>query len=244
MIKVAFCDDDVSVISELSAFMDKYKFANNCDMEYFAYQSPFELMAGIEQGSRFDVLILDIMMPGENGIELAREIRGFDENVKIIFLTSALEFAVDSYSVEAFYYLLKPVTEENFFPVFDRAVVRTEKSKSEKIVLKCKMGISTVDPKKIEYCEVIGHSLFLHIKGDAELESSGRLDELEEKLSMFGGFLRVHRSYLVNMACIQTITSQAVITSEGAEIPIPHGKYNEIKKAYLDYAFGTEGASL
>ena len=73
----------------------------------------------MEQGLRPDVLLLDVIMPGENGISAAREIREYDRNVKIIFLTSSAEYAVQSYTVDAYYYQLKPIREETFFQVLD-----------------------------------------------------------------------------------------------------------------------------
>ena len=73
-------------------------------------------MAEVEKGTRFDIILLDVLMPGENGMAAAREIREYDSNVKIIFLTSSTEFAVESYAVDAWYYQLKPIRREDFFP--------------------------------------------------------------------------------------------------------------------------------
>ena len=65
MIKIAFCDDDISVLNEISVLLDKYRVEHNLDMEYVAFHSPFDLLAEIEQGARYDVLFLDVLMPGE-----------------------------------------------------------------------------------------------------------------------------------------------------------------------------------
>ena len=89
MTKVAFCDDDLSVIETISMLINQYRVKRNLEIEYAAFQSPLELLAEIEKGMRYDVLFLDVVMPGENGIEVAKEIRQYDSNVKIIFLTSS-----------------------------------------------------------------------------------------------------------------------------------------------------------
>ena len=99
MIKIAFCDDDLLVLNELSVLVDRYRVSHNREIAYTTYNSPLELLAGIERGTRYDILFLDVLMPGENGIETAREIRTWDKSVKIIFLTSSEEFAVQSYVV-------------------------------------------------------------------------------------------------------------------------------------------------
>ncbi len=244
MIKIAFCDDELSVLHDLTVLLDRYRVDRNQEMEYFAYQSPFELMANIEKGHQWDIILLDVMMPGENGIEVAKEIRGHDENVKIIFLSSSPEFAVQSYAVNAYFYQLKPIREENLFPVLDQALASCKKARTEMLVLKCKSGITVMDPAELEYCEVNGRSLLLYMQDGRVLESIGKLDVLEEKLLSTGSFLRVHRSYLVNMAYIQNISYRSVILFSQKEIPIPHGKCGEIKKTYLSYAFERETVLL
>ena len=103
MIKVAFCDDDVSVLGEVSALVDQYRVERNQEIGYAAFKSPLELLAEVERGMRFDILFLDVIMPGQNGISAAKEIRKYDCSVKIIFLTSSSEFAVQSYTVNAFF---------------------------------------------------------------------------------------------------------------------------------------------
>lgn len=85
MVRVAFCDDDLSILQDLNVLIDKYRLERNRDIEYTAFRSPLELIAEIERGVRFDILFLDVIMPGENGIEAAKEIRKYDEGVKIIF---------------------------------------------------------------------------------------------------------------------------------------------------------------
>ena len=101
MLKIAFCDDDLEILKELGILLDKYKTERDEDLTCTVFQSPLELLAAIEKGFSFDILFLDILMPGENGIETAKEIRQYDNNMKIIFLTSSPEFAVQSYTVKA-----------------------------------------------------------------------------------------------------------------------------------------------
>ena len=115
MIKAAFCDDDLSVLNELHVLMDNYRVERNQEITYTAFHSPLELIAQIEKGMRFDILFLDVLMPGVNGIETAQEIREYDSAMKIIFLTSSAEYAVESYTVNAYFYQLKPIWPE-FLP--------------------------------------------------------------------------------------------------------------------------------
>ena len=87
--KVAVCDDELQVLEELSSFLDLYCKEYHREIEYELLQSPIELFAKMERGACYDVLFLDILLKGDNGIEVARELRKQDKNVKIIFLTSS-----------------------------------------------------------------------------------------------------------------------------------------------------------
>ena len=237
MIQIGFCDDDLSILSELRVLLDRYRVERNVEIASAAFQSPLELLTEIERGTRFDILLLDVMMPGENGIDTAREIRRYDQSVKIIFLTSSAEFAVESYTVEAYFYQLKPIWEDSFYRVMDAVLDACQKEQNDSLILRCKTGITRVELKKLEYCEVIHRTLLLHLSSGKLLESSGSLDELSRQLAGYGCFYRPHRSYLVNLDYVQNLSYRAITLACLAEIPIPRGKYNEVKAAFLDYAF-------
>lgn len=237
MIKVAFCDDEIAVLNEGSIMLDKYRVERNLEIDYVAFQSPFDLLAEIERGTRFDVLFLDVLMPGETGIEAAAEIRSFDNNVKIIFLTSSSEFAVQSYTVGAYFYQLKPIWRESFFRLMDSVLYACEKEQTNSLILRCKSGITRVELRHLEYCEVLHRTLFIHLDDGTVLESSGSMDELCRQLEAYGNFMRPHRSYLINLSYVKNLSYRGIMMSCMAEIPIPRGKYNEIKDAYLEFAF-------
>jgi len=139
--------------------------------------------------------------------------------------------------VEAFFYQLKPVSKEAIFTLMDSVISACEKEHGSSIILRCKSGITRIDLRHIEYCEVIHRTLFIHLSGGRVLESIGSMDELSHQLEQYGCFIRPHRSYLVNLEHIQSISHNLITMSCLTEIPIPRGKYNEVKDAYLEYAF-------
>ena len=244
MIKIAFCDDDMEVLHQMNELLDRYRVERNEDITYAAFQSPFELLTEIEKGIRPDILFLDVVMPGQNGMDVAKEIRQYDTNMKIIFLTSSPEFAVESYSVGAYFYQLKPIWEESFFRLMDAVLAECEKKKKNSLILRSKDGITRIDLQQLEYCEVLGRKLLFHLENGAVLESAGSLDDLAGQLMQHSNFLRPHRSFLVNMEYIQNISSRSIKMVNDAEIPIPHGKCSEIKNTYMEYAFNGEQAVL
>lgn len=244
MIKIAFCDDDMEVLHQMNELLDRYRVERNEDITYAAFQSPFELLTEIEKGIRPDILFLDVVMPGQNGMDVAKEIRQYDTNMKIIFLTSSPEFAVESYSVGAYFYQLKPIWEESFFRLMDAVLVECEKKKKNSLILRSKDGITRIDLQQLEYCEVLGRKLLFHLENGAVLESARSLDDLAGQLMQYSNFFRPHRSFLVNMEYIQNISSRSIKMVNDAEIPIPHGKCSEIKNTYMEYAFNGEQAVL
>ena len=241
MIKIAFCDDDMEVLHQMNELLDRYRVERNEDITYAAFQSPFELLTEIEKGIRPDILFLDVVMPGQNGMDVAKEIRQYDTNMKIIFLTSSPEFAVESYSVGAYFYQLKPIWEESFFRLMDAVLAECEKKKKNSLILRSKDGITRIDLQQLEYCEVLGRKLLFHLEDGAVLESAG---SLAGQLMQYSNFFRPHRSFLVNMEYIQNISSRSIKMVNDAEIPIPHGKCSEIKNTYMEYAFNGEQAVL
>lgn len=244
MIKIAFCDDDMEVLHQMNELLDRYRVERNEDITYAAFQSPFELLTEIEKGIRPDILFLDVVMPGQNGMDVAKEIRQYDTNMKIIFLTSSPEFAVESYSVGAYFYQLKPIWEEGFFRLMDAVLAECEKKKKNSLILRSKDGITRINLQQLEYCEVLGRKLLFHLENGAVLESAGSLDDLAGQLMQYSNFFRPHRSFLVNMEYIQNISSRSIKMVNDAEIPIPHGKCSEIKNTYMEYAFNGEQAVL
>ena len=241
--KVAVCDDELQVLETLSSFLDQYCETYHREIKYDLFRSPIELFSRMEQGGCYDVLFLDILMKGDNGIDVAREIRKQDENVKIIFLTSSSDYAVQSYTVGAFFYQLKPMKKEEFTELMEKVFAEWLKEKSEYFIVKCKNGFHRIDVEQLEYCEVVNRSLVLYLHNGCELKSSIKIQELEDTLSRFGCFIRPHRSYLINMKFIESISVKCIDMTCKAKIPIPHGKYTQIKECYLEYAFGDKGKS-
>lgn len=235
--RIAACDDDLLFLQELSSLLNQYGEENRCNIEYKTYTNPLELVTQIEKGMHYDVVLLDVFMPGINGIQCAKDIRTFDSFVKIIFLTSSTEFAVESYSVRAYQYLLKPIQKENLFLTLKLLEKEAEAVEKNIFVLKSKTGITKIALSKLEYCEVINRKIILHMKNGEECECNIRMNELEEKLKNFGMFLKPHRSFLINMDYIQTLTTHSIIMECGVKIPVPREKYAQIKQAYMEYVF-------
>ena len=189
-------------------------------------------------------MLLDVLMKEDNGIEVAREIRKTDQDVRIVFLTSAAEYAVQSYTVDAFYYALKPVQKQDLFAVLDKLYAKWQQDKAEFILVKCENGINKIHIRDLEYCEVVNRSLILYLQNGTRLKSTVKIKELEEILRQFGCFIRPHRSYLINLRYVENLSQKSITMKSGVVIPIPHGKYTQTKEQYFAYAFDNANGVL
>jgi len=235
--KLAICDDDSLVLQELSKMLNEYSLQAHSHLEYDVYSCPLELLAQMEQGTHYDILLLDVVMPGINGIQCAKDIRTIDNFVKIIFLTSSSEYAVESYSVSAYQYLLKPLQKEKLFSILGLLEMEIEAHTQNVFVFKSQKGITKISLTKLEYCEVSARKLRLHMSNGEEYESNLHMNEMEEFLKAYKMFLKPHRSYLVNMDYIKTLTQTSILMECGTKIPIPKEKHTSIKQIYMEYIF-------
>lgn len=238
--KIAICDDNLIFLQEMSAYLEQYAKENTCYLDPYIYTNPLELAAQVENGVRYDAIFLDVFMPGINGIQCAKDIRTHDSYVKIIFLTSSAEFAIESYSVKAYDYLLKPIQREKLFEVLNRLEREIHKTEKNIVIIKCKTGIVKVALSEVEYCEMLNRKIVIHMADSREYECNLKMTELEA----YGMFLRPHRSFLVNMNHIREFTSKNIVLDCGVEVPIPREKYARMKQEFMDYIFSCGSMDL
>jgi DNA-binding LytR/AlgR family response regulator len=155
---------------------------------------------------RYDVVFLDIELPGMTGIEVARLVLERRERPAVVFVTAHERYAVDAFAVEAFDYLVKPVEPERLARVVERlAQARREASKTvEKIPVVSAGGAKTLlDYDAVHWVEADGDYSRVHTYDRSYLSTSS-LREVEELLPS-ARFVRIHRSHLVNLAKVAAV---------------------------------------
>lgn len=180
-----------------------------------------------------DIIFLDIDMGTVNGIKLARHIRAIHNDVILIFVTNFVEYSLEGYEVEAFRYLLKSELDEKLPACFEQAVAAWRKGRNV-IRFSCEGNEVDVLPGHLIYAETEQRRIKLHLCNEVRdtLLISTTMTNLDELLKDCG-FLRIHQSYLVNMAYIQKIQSTGVWLRDGSALPISARNYSALKQEYL-----------
>lgn len=241
MLEIAICDDNIDELSNMVQFINQYRASKHLDCEYAIFQNGFDLISALEKGKQFDIYCLDIIMPGFSGIDVAKEIRNHDKTAPILFFTSSPEFALESYSVKAINYVLKPISKEKLFFTFDDVLERMKmEKKDDAIVVKSNEGIQRILISNLVYAEAMGRNVLYHLVSGKAIECTESFSSVCDNLMKFGHFIKTHRSYIVNMQYVDTIENNQITLQNGPVVPIAQVKAREIKQQYLAYQMEEE----
>ena len=232
---IAVCDDQIEELEVLASLLDQWQKERQTALRVKVFRNAAELLDAARR-ERFTMYLLDVMMPGTDGLEAAREIRGFDAAADIVFLTSSPGFAYESYSVRALDYLLKPIRAEMLFPLLDRLSLREQKPQ-EGLTLKCGSTLIRVLFSQLSYVEVNGKHLHFNLTDGSVHEVFGTLREYEPLLLRQPEFMRVHRSYIVNMFQAAELSPTGVRTFSGKNLPVSRLLYPQLQKDYMKLLF-------
>lgn len=232
--KIAVCDDSQNELELIKKQLDIYLSDNNQSFTAKYFDSSVELASTISF-EKFDIYILDIIMPVMDGLLLAREIRTFDKAAPIIFLTSSPEFAVDSYSVKAFNYLLKPVVKEQLYSTLDDILETFHQERTDNIIIKNNAGIHKIHTSDIIYAEALNRKVIIYLKSGEQIVSTDVFSSICDTLTAHNEFLLPHRSFIVNMNYIKTINTTEIKLTNNNAVPLAQRRVSEIKKQYLTF---------
>ena len=238
MLKIAVCDDTQAFLEATQALIRQWP--GRPEGLILKLFSDADALIEAHRTEPFDILFLDVVMPLLNGIQAAAEIRRQDRAVKIVFLSVSAEFAVDSYTVKADNYLLKPVDKQKLFACLDELQERIRQT-DKSITVKSTAAVHRIRLQDIEYLESQGKRVLLCLTAGGQLLGTEPLYSFEEHLLLEDGFFKCHRSYLVNIHKIRTYTPKEITMNSGARIPISRSCQKEFETAYFATIFGKAG---
>lgn len=226
--KAAICDEE-NESSELLCCLIRRQ-APGCEVECFGSGRQF-----LESKEHFDILLLDIQMEGMKGIEVARALRGRQEDTILIFVTALKDYVPEAFDVSAFHYLLKPVSQEKFREVFEHACQEAQRLKAireEQLFFRTKTRSFAIRKKDILYVESRKRKVDIHTLRE-EYSVYATMKYMEEQLGQ--EFYRCHRGYLVNMAYVAEYGEGEIRLRNGEKVYIAREKYSDFVKSYARY---------
>ncbi len=232
MIHIAVCEDKEEDMAHIRSVLCQTKILCN----FTEYTSTESLLFDIETNRKqFDIFLLDIYLPGQNGVEAARCIRAVNKNAVIIFLSTSEEFYREAFDLYAFHYLIKPVSPENLTEVLQKAAdVISAPEETLQITFRGQNII--LRHADIIYISSSNHTLHFHMQDGQEYTSYDRLDELETRLAS-ELFVRCHKSFIVNLLYVNKLTREGFYI-DNTVIPISRSYAAGAKQSYHKRLFG------
>ena len=212
---IAIVEDETAVATQLQEYITRFAKESEKNIEMSHYSSGVEFLNRFK--GQFDIILMDIVMPGIDGMETARRLRQIDPQVALLFLTNMAQYAVSGYEVEAADYILKPVSYFVFSQRLARAISRLDRQGKHYLIITCKTGARKLEIESIYYVESQGHNLIYHTSGGT-YTVLGTIRNVEDKLSPFH-FFRCNKGILVSLAHVDGIDDGcAVVAGEGCHV--------------------------
>lgn len=233
--RVAICDDDAAFLEDAARAVHAWGERRGVSVEVACRTSGPELLALCLE-ARQDLVLLDIVMPGVSGMDVARELRARDEAVCIAFLTSSPEYAVDSYEVHASEYLLKPVSRERLERLLAECA-RDREEEAASVVVRTAFGYQRVFLAEVECAEARNKRVLFWLRDGSRVEAVEPLKAYEQRLTTSCGFFKCHRSYLVNLANVERFSATDAVMRSGRVVPVARSVRREFQQTYFAMRF-------
>lgn len=234
MYRALIVEDDASQARHLKAHLERYAQQTSTAFSTTCYQSAVEF---VETKQTFDVIFLDIGLPGIDGMEAAGILRTYDAETPLVFVTDLAQYAVQGYQVQAFGFLVKPVEYYDFKMLMDRVVRVIERSVDKNVYIPTRDGVRVVPMRDVVYIDVLNHSLSYHLEGGETVTVRGTLGATESSLTGLT-FVRVSNSCLVNMRHIRSISGTDLTMSNGTICAVSRSKRKSALATIANYYGG------
>lgn len=230
MIHIAICDDERDMSEKIREMVSEFFRRKNMEIAITQFSSGEELL---NYDKTIDILFLDIQMKDINGIETARELRREKFRGFLIFITVLKEMVFQSFEVQAFDYLVKPIEKTNFEKTMER-LLTSMRNVSEANLLVQKGYESIIVPfDDIIFCEVIDRKIYLHMVSSEIIEFYDKIQNLETKLD--SRFFKCHRSFLINLKYLKSYKDGMAYMEGGKKIPVSRLRSKEFSSIILQY---------
>lgn len=230
MIYIAICDDEKSMSDHIRKLASDFFHEKNMEVTIFQFSSGEELL---KHDNIIDILFLDIQMEKINGFEVARKLRNRKFKGYLIFITVLKEMVFQSFEVQAYDYLVKPLAKQSFTKTMERLYCSIKNASEECLLIQKGYESRIVSFDNIIFCEIINRKVYLHLSSFDIVDFYDRIENLEKKLD--GRFFRCHRSFLINLKYLKSCKNGIAIMEGNQEIPVSRLRNKEFSHVILQY---------
>ncbi len=234
MYRTLLVEDEAEEAQRLSELLRRYGQAHGAEFKITWHGSAMEMLS--DKG-HYDLCLLDIEMPGINGMEAAQLLRTYDQDIPIIFVTNLAKYAVKGYEVGAIGFILKPVTYGNLKLSLDRALRAVNQAVGRTLTVSTEDGIRVIPLRSLVYIEVTKHRLTYHLDGENPIDARGSLVQIEDELAD-APIVRVSKSCLANMDKIALVRSAEIQMCDGSLLRVSRTHKREVVDKVTDYLGG------
>ena len=236
MYRIAICDDEKIFNESAKVLLENIALQNRIEISVESYLNANILLSDLENGHKyFDLILFDVIIGDENGINIACKIKQNYTDIKFIFMTAYPEYAIDGYEAEPSGFLIKPLNEVKLKRAFLRAF---QNYKLQNLIIKENGKSYSINLKSIIYIEIYGKTLTFHLKDNKTLEFTKTLSEIIQLLPK-DNFIQCHRSFLVAINEIKSIVRYEILLSGGMKIPVSKLRYTDVQKALIESVAAT-----
>ncbi len=230
MIRIAICDDEKHMSEHIRAMASDFFRKKNREIHFRTFLSGEELL---NFDGQIDILFLDIQMKGMDGLETARKLRAGQFRGFLIFITVLKEMVFQSFEVQAYDYLVKPVDEKQFEKTMERLFASMQNNGEDSLLVQKGYEGRIIREEEIVFCEVIDRKIYLNLTSGEVVDYYERIENLESKLDSH--FFRCHRSYLINLKHLKGYKNGTACMDNGKEVPVSRLRSKEFSCIVLQY---------
>lgn len=233
MLQIAICDDEQLYREKIQRLAADYLLNHDLTCEFHLFSSGKDFLSQGGSSVKYDIVFMDISMDAMDGIQTAMQMRTFHSDTFLVLVTAFIDYVLEGYKVNAMRYLLKDTLDASFCECMDAIL---QKMQTARVVFPFTDGERSLYTDNLLYVESRKHkSIFYYMDTALETyEIYRKLDAIEQELSGCG-FLRIHKSYLVNMKHVRKICNYTAFLDTGAELPIPRLRFQAVREAYVIY---------
>ena len=230
MIYIAICDDEKHMSAHIRSCVSDFFRKKNRETSLRMFSSGEELLS---YNGQIDILFLDIQMKGMDGMETARKLRADQFRGFLVFITVLKEMVFQSFEVQAYDYLVKPVDEKQFEKTMERLYASMQNASEDSLLVQKGYEGRIIPKDEIVFCEVIDRKIYLNLASGDVVDYYERIENLEAKLDKH--FYRCHRSYLINLKHLKGYKNGTACMDNGKKIPVSRLRSKEFSGVVLQY---------